>query len=301
MANKIGATAFILSCMISPVWAQGICVRPQDMTALQTATVQQHFMVAALSCDTADLYNNFVRAYQTDLQKSDGALQAYFVRRDARTGVADYHAFKTKLANVYSVRSVGNLKSFCRAATASIQTVLKDKKNLAELVSSQPISFDDSYTSCGDSVPGGAMVARGAADAPALRPRVAPTAAPPAPPATFVAPSASGVNSANRTDDDLQADGRSLPNNSQPVRRANDQRADRSGTGGYDNRDYARTPAPYSGSYGYAARDPYARNPYPNDTYYGWYDQSGYRGYYYGPTYRAAVPPPRFYRYPWRR
>jgi hypothetical protein len=226
-------------------------------------------------------------------------LQAYFVRRDARTGVADYHAFKTKMANIYSARSAGNLKSFCRNATASIQIALKGKKNLTELVSSQPISIDDSYTSCGDSVPGGAMVARGAADAPAFRPKVAPTAAPPAPPATFVAPSAAGVNSANRTDDDLQADQQSLPNNNQPVRRANDQR----GSGGYDNRDYARTPAPYSGSYGYAARDPYARNPYPNTYYYGWYDQPGstYRGYYYGPTYRAAVPPPRYYRYPWRR
>src|SRR5882757_3137936 len=199
MANKIGATAFVLSCLISPVWAQGICVRPQDMTALQTAAVQQHFMVAALSCDTADLYNSFVRANRGDLQKSDEALQAYFVRRDARTGVADYHAFKTKLANVYSARVAGNPKSFCRNATASIEIALKNKKNLAELVSSQPISIDDSYTSCGDSVPGGAMVARGAADAPVIRPRVAPTAAPPAPPATFVAPGAAVVNSANRT------------------------------------------------------------------------------------------------------
>jgi hypothetical protein len=273
------------------------------MMALQTATVQQHFMVAALSCDTADLYNSFVRANRGDLQKSDEALQAYFVRRDARTGVADYHSFKTKLANVYSARSAGNPKSFCRNATASIEIALKNKKNLAELVSSQPISIDDSYTSCGDSVPGGAMLARGAADAPALRPRVAPTAAPPAPPASVVAPGPAGLNSANRMDDDLQVDDRSLPNDNQPVRRADDQRASASDTGGYDNRDYARVPAPYSGSYGYAARDPYARSPYANDYYYGWYGQPGstYRGYYYGPTYRAAVPPPRFYRYPWRR
>jgi len=67
-------------------------------------------------------------------------LGGLFLRRDAGNGVTDYHAFKTKLANVYSARSADNLKSFCRNATASIAIALKDKKNLAELVSSQPIS-----------------------------------------------------------------------------------------------------------------------------------------------------------------
>jgi len=303
MAKNIGAAAFALSCLISPAWAQGVCVRPQDMTALQTATVQQHFMVAALSCDTADLYNSFVKAYRGDLQKSDEALQAYFLGRDTRTGLADYHAFKTKLANVYSARSAGNLKSFCRNATASITIALKDKKNLTELVSSQPISIDDAYTSCGDHVPGGAMVARGAAAAAsALRARAAQTAAPPAVAAIVATPGTVGANSANETEEAAPAGASELLSDNQSVRRANDQPPYRSGPDGYDNRDSTRAPDPYSGTPGYAARDPYARSPYANDYYYyGWYDQPGsyYRGYY-GP-YRAAVPPPRFYRYLWRR
>src|SRR5258707_870295 len=302
MAKSIGAAAFALSCMISPVWAQGICVRPQDMTALQTATVQQHFMVAALSCGAADLYNSFVGTYRSDLQKSDAALEAYFLRRDVGNGVADYHAFKTKLANVYSARSADNLKSFCRNATASIALALKDKKNLAELVSSQPISIEDSYTSCGDHVPGGAMVARGAAAASALPAKVAQTAAPPALPA-IVAPAATlGANAANQTDDHVATGAPQLPNDNRSVARANEQRTYRSGPDNYDSRDYARDSDPYSGTSGYAARDPYARSPYAYDYYYGWYDQPG--SYYrrsYGPTYPASVPPPRFYRYLWRR
>jgi hypothetical protein len=302
MAKRIGAAAFALSCLISPVWAQGVCVRPQDMTALQTATVQQHFMVAALSCGTADLYNDFVRAYRGDLQKSDEALQAYFLRRDARTGVADYHSFKTKLANVYSGRSADNLKSFCRNATASIAIALKDKKSLAELVSSQPISIDDSYTSCGDHVPGGATVARGAADASALSAKVAQTAAPPAVPAIIAPRVPPGTNSTNRALDDAPPSAPPLSNDDQSGRRPSDQRSYRSGPDNYDSRDYARAPDPYAGTYGYAARDPYPRSPYANDYFYDWYDQPGsyYRGYH-GPTYRAAVPPPRFYRYLWRR
>lgn len=302
MAKRIGAAAFALSCMIGPVWAQGVCVRPQDMTALQTATVQQHFMVAALSCGTADLYNDFVRAYRGDLQKSDEALQGYFLRRDARTGIADYHSFKTKLANVYSARSADNLKSFCRNATASIAIALKDKKNLAELVSSQPISIDDSYTSCGDHVPGGATVARGAADAPAPGTKLAQTAAPPAVPAIVAPPGPPRMNSTNRALDDAPASTPPPSTDDQSRWPPSDQRSYRSGPDNYDSRDYARAPDPYTGTYGYAARDPYPRSPYANDYYYDWYGQPGtyYRGYY-GPTYRAAVPPPRFYRYIWRR
>ena len=301
MARSIGPAAFALSCMISPVWAQGVCVRPQDMTALQTATVQQHFMVAALSCGTADLYNDFVGAYRRDLQKSDEALEAYFLRRDAANGAADYHAFKTKLANVYSARSADNLKSFCRNATASIAIALKDKKSLAELVSSQPISIDESYTSCGDHVPGGAMVAHGAAEASALPAKLAQTAAPPALPA-IAAPAGAGANAANPAEDHVAASAPPLSSDNRSVGRANEQGTYRSGPDNYDSRDYARDSDPYSGTSGYAARDPYARSPYAYDYYYGLYDQPGsYYRRYYGPTYRAAVPPPRFYRYLWRR
>ena len=229
-------------------------------------------------------------------------MEAYFLRRDAANGLADYHAFKTRLANVYSARSADNLKSFCRNATASIAIALKDKKNLAELVSSQPISIDDSYTSCGDHVPGGAMVARGAAEASALPAKVAQTAAPPALPAIAAPAGTLGANAANQTEDHVVASAPPLSNDNRSVGRDNEQRTYRSGPDNYDSRDYARDSDPYSGTSGYAARDPYARSPYAYDDYYGWYDQPGsYYRKYYGPTYRAAVPPPRFYRYLWRR
>lgn len=289
MAKSMGAAALVFSCVISTAWAQNACVRPQDMAALQTATVQQRFMVAALTCDTAELYNSFVKAYRGDLQKSDAALRAYFLRRDAVTGVADYNAFKTKLANLYSAWSDGNRKTYCGNATASIQAALKDKKSLADLVSTQPIS-DDTYTSCGDAVPGGAMVARGFADASALSARAAQTGVPSASPAIASAP-----DSANQVGDNPPAGRFPTNDNRFPPQGANNQRFDP-----YAGQGSARAPDPYN--YGYAARDPYARSPYPYDYYYGWYDQPQYyyRGYY-GPTYRASVPPPRFFRYPGRR
>ena len=253
-----------------------------------------HGAAALHGCHSLLRYRRPLQRFRSDLQKSDAALEAYFLRRDAANGLADYHAFKTRLANVYSARSADNLKSFCRNATASIAIALKDKKNLAELVSSQPISIDDSYTSCGDHVPGGAMVARGAAEASALPAKVAQTAAPPAAPAILAAPAPRSANAANQAEDDVRGSA-APPSN-------DDQRNYRSGPDNYDSRDYARDSDPYSGTSGYAARDPYARSPYAYDDYYGWYDQPGsYYRRYYGPTYRASVPPPRFYRYLWRR
>jgi hypothetical protein len=158
---KTGAVALALSSLVGNAWAENVCARAQDLTALQVAAVQQELMVAALSCDEdVPLYNSFVATYQRELRTSDAALQAYFLRRDARTGTSDYHAFKTKLANNFSVRSGANKKAYCRNAQAIFHQALEEKKSLAGFVLAQPMSVDASYSACGESVPGGAMVAR---------------------------------------------------------------------------------------------------------------------------------------------
>ncbi len=66
-------------------------------------------MVAAFTLSRRrSRYNNgFVLAHQPELIDSDDApLKAYFVHRDARSGEAAYHAYKTELANTSSLRSV---------------------------------------------------------------------------------------------------------------------------------------------------------------------------------------------------
>src|SRR3954465_4489294 len=106
---RTGATALAISCIAAsaPAWAQGApCARPQEAVALQTAQVQQQLMVAALSCDAIPLYNQFVTAYQKELFAQDKGVQAYFKRLNAKTGTADYHAFKTKMANNSSRTSI---------------------------------------------------------------------------------------------------------------------------------------------------------------------------------------------------
>jgi hypothetical protein len=142
---KTGALALALSCAAATAWAQGAtCARPNEAMALHTAAVQQQLMVAALSCDAIPLYNQFVTAYQKDLFAQDKAIQAYFKRLNAKTGTADYHAFKTKMANNSSRTSIAQITDYCTKAKEMFATALaaENRPTLAAFVSSQPYSLD---------------------------------------------------------------------------------------------------------------------------------------------------------------
>ncbi len=113
---KTGAAALMLVSMagnVSAATANG-CARPEDMSAVKAAAVQQRLMVAALSCDAVELYNKFVTSYQKELQASDRTLENFFRRLNGRTGTEDYHAFKTKLANASSMQSIGDITGLLR-------------------------------------------------------------------------------------------------------------------------------------------------------------------------------------------
>jgi hypothetical protein len=275
---KTGVLGLALSSFIGNAWAAEVCARIQDLTALQVAAVQQQLMVAAFTCKHFGLYNSFVVTYQADLQNSDRTLQDFFLRLNAGTGTADYHTFKTKLANSYSLRSSGNEKAYCGTALRVFHAALNEgKKSLAEFVMAQPVSYTASYDSCGERIQGGAMMAQ--------------VPSPPAPPVAAVITTAvaetavvgnAGVASAAAAttpsvlpakpeagNSQPAANGKSLSTQSGNVYSARNSsryapppppppRQRR-----YDARDYRDYP---TDSYGYSTRygdrDPYYRNPY---------------------------------------
>jgi hypothetical protein len=150
---KSGATALMLACMGGNVWAATTgaagCARPEDMTAIKAAAVQQKLMVSALSCNAIQLYNNFVTAYQKELQNSDRALQNFFRRLNGKTGTEDYHAFKTRLANTSSLQSIGDIAAYCASTKETFDTALNSAKStLAGFVSGQTTSADDTFSPC---------------------------------------------------------------------------------------------------------------------------------------------------------
>jgi hypothetical protein len=147
---KTGAAALMLVCMGSNVYAAAAtasgCARPADMNALKTAAMQQRLMVAALSCGETQSYNQFVRTYQTELQNSDKNLQAYFRRVNGKTGTADYHAYKTRLANSSSMAVINDNVSYCANAKASFEQALGSKIVLTSFTADTAI--DQKFVPC---------------------------------------------------------------------------------------------------------------------------------------------------------
>src|ERR1700744_2690794 len=118
---KSTATALALFGMMGQALA-GTCARPDEALALKTAAMQQELMVAALYCNDVGLYNRFVVSYQHDLQNSDAALLAFFVH--GHGGATAYHAYKTNLANDFSLSGLHGMQSYCSAANAAFATAL---------------------------------------------------------------------------------------------------------------------------------------------------------------------------------
>jgi len=122
--------------MTTDVWGRGSCAEPRDVEALKTAAMQQELMVAALSCHETHLYNRFVTGYQSDLQRSDAVLRGYFAHRG---GMAAYHAYKTRLANAASLRSLHDIEGYCSRARTTFHDALDgDGVTLASLVADRP-------------------------------------------------------------------------------------------------------------------------------------------------------------------
>ena len=147
---KTCAAALMLTCMGSNVYAAAAtasgCARPADMNALKTAAMQQRLMVAALSCGESQSYNQFVRSYQTELQASDKNLQAYFRRVNGKTGTADYHAYKTRLANSSSMAVINDSVGYCASAKASFEEALGSRVQLTSFTSQAVI--DQRFVPC---------------------------------------------------------------------------------------------------------------------------------------------------------
>ena len=159
--GKAAVAGLSLTLTTGTAWAADVCARAPDLVALQVAALQQQLMVAALTCDDVTLYNSFVTTYQKDLVASDEALQAFFDRFGSEEGTPAYHSFKTKMANLYSARSASDKKRFCTNVRATFGPALKpEKMSLASFAMSQPSTVSEPYTNCGETVAGGAMVAR---------------------------------------------------------------------------------------------------------------------------------------------
>jgi len=131
------ATATIaLLALSNPALAAG-CATPDESAALKTAVMQQELMVAAFQCHEADAYNRFVTTYRGELQASDAALKAFFVRRGGEHGEAGYDSFKTKAANLSALEQARHSAAFCADAHGLFAAAFANRGNLMSFVESR--------------------------------------------------------------------------------------------------------------------------------------------------------------------
>jgi hypothetical protein len=148
---KTGAAALALFGMTGQVLAGGVCARPDEAAALKTAAMQQEMMVAALYCNDVKPYNHFVLSHQHELQESDAKLMAYFKRADgSRAGETAYHAYKTGLANDFSLASLHGMQAYCTNVNAAFDAADAPSAGptLTSFIATQTVAGTESYESC---------------------------------------------------------------------------------------------------------------------------------------------------------
>jgi len=161
--RKLIVAAIGLGALAVPAQASLVCVTAAEMKVLQSAALQQQLMVAALSCGQHDDYNRFVTAYRPRLLQSDNALKAFFA---GKSRGEDYNAYKTRIANVASLKSIRDAK-FCDSARKVFDLALGRGGERRGLVPEPPQLIDTGYEGCRN-VPG--LIEAEAAPLPAARP-----------------------------------------------------------------------------------------------------------------------------------
>ncbi|MEO8300319.1 MAG: hypothetical protein ABI608_00925 [Rhizomicrobium sp.] len=135
------ATVALLA-LANPAFAAGGCATPTDASALKTAVMQQELMVAAFQCRETSAYNRFVTTFRGELQSSDAALKAFFIRRGGEHGEASYDSFKTKAANLSGLAQARNSAAFCADAHALYTAAFAHQGSLMSFVESRTAATD---------------------------------------------------------------------------------------------------------------------------------------------------------------
>jgi len=123
------------------------CADPIEVSALQTAAIQQELMDAALGCGSEALqrFNAFQTTYGPELRKSDKALLTLFKRVYGPVrGDAAYNLFKTNMASKAEIKRVHQINDFCASANLVFDAALAaNKPSLNEFVSGVPVHDTD--------------------------------------------------------------------------------------------------------------------------------------------------------------
>jgi len=151
MRRIAGATALAATLLAgSALAAPPKCAKPDEVSAIQAAAIQQELMVAALTCGEVGNFNAFQTGFGPELRTSDSTLEHMFKRLfGGGKGEAEYHAFKTRMANDSSIRSIHDNQAYCHAASMVFAAALAPQKPaLADFVAGIPVTDASPVDSC---------------------------------------------------------------------------------------------------------------------------------------------------------
>lgn len=122
----------------NPALAAG-CATQAEASALKTSVMLQQMMVAAFQCRENAAYNRFISHHRGELQSSDAALKAFFVRRG---GEAGYDTFKTRAANLSGLEQARDARGFCADTRALFAAAAQHRGPLAGFVEARSAGMD---------------------------------------------------------------------------------------------------------------------------------------------------------------
>jgi hypothetical protein len=128
------------------------CADPGEVSALQTAAIQQELMDSALGCGQpfVEKFNAFQTSFGPELRRSDRTLLTLFKRiYGPSRGDAEYNLFKTNMASKAEIKRVHQMNDFCQSADLVFAAALAPQKpSLNDFVSGVPVADESPVGKC---------------------------------------------------------------------------------------------------------------------------------------------------------
>jgi hypothetical protein len=111
-----------LAALLAPASVAAMeCATAADEAALRARVLQTELMVAALSCERRESYNDFVVRYRPALVREGETFKRYFRRVHGSGAETEINSFVTRLANLASQRSIDDRPAFCSDAITAFE------------------------------------------------------------------------------------------------------------------------------------------------------------------------------------
>ena len=145
--KKITAVLLISSL---PYNAFANCAKDKEIEALDFRAIQSSMMVAALSCDMQNEYNQFMDKYKKKISQGSSAIKSYFKRIYGESSDRRLNTFMTRIANNATKESMtGAPDDYCNETGAAFKELLNSKtNNLADFKSRDKYSSIHGFNSC---------------------------------------------------------------------------------------------------------------------------------------------------------